>query len=74
MQTRGRKSKFSDWRPISGKETAPGDFKERLGTVVVQGPDSGEYTVRFDDNPNSVSCVQSNWLEMIQRPETVTAG
>jgi hypothetical protein len=72
MQTRalGRPPKFSTGDRFEGKETGPADFRERLGTVVVQGPGSGEYTVRFDDNPTVVSCVQSNWMESIPQPAT----
>jgi hypothetical protein len=76
MQTRatGRPPKFSTGIRFRVRESAPADFRERVGTVVAQGPGKGEYTVRFDDDPNAATYLQSNWMEPIEQAKPVTAA
>ncbi len=76
MQTRGRRHKFSsaDRFKVRADMPAPADFRERIGTIVAQGPGKGEYTVRLDDDPNTLTYLQSNWMELIEQPEPVIAA
>src|SRR4029077_11136332 len=69
MQMRGRRHKFSsgDRFRVKADLPAPADFRERVGTVVAQGPGKAEYTVRFDDDPNTETYLQSNWMEPIEQ-------
>jgi hypothetical protein len=69
MQMRGRKHKFSSKDRFRVKESAPADFRERLGSVVAQGPGKAEYTVILDDDPNNVTYLQSHWMETIVETE-----
>jgi len=64
----GRPPKFStsDRFRVKADLPAPADFRERVGTIVVQGPSKGEYTVRLDDDLSTVTYLQSNWLELIE--------
>ena len=62
----GRPPKFSSGDRFQGKGTAPADFRERVGTIVAQAPSKGEYAVRLDDDPNTVTYMQSNWMELIE--------
>jgi hypothetical protein len=61
--TIGRPPRFKTDARFKGKDEGPADFRGRIGTVVIQGPGAGEYTVRFDDSPAVVTCVQSIWIE-----------
>jgi hypothetical protein len=76
MQMRGRRHKFSNGQRfrVKGDLPAPADFRERVGVVVAQGPAKAEYTVRFDDDPTNVTYLQSNWMELIEQPQPVTAA
>ena len=76
MKTRNRRHKFSNGDRFRCKADlpAPADFRERVGTVIAQGPSKGEYTVRLDDDPNTLTYLQSNWMELIEQPEPVTAA
>ncbi len=76
MQSRGRKHKFStgDRFRVKAGLPAPADFRERVGTIVAQGPGKAEYTVSFDDDPNIVTYLQSNWMELIEQDELVAAA
>jgi hypothetical protein len=76
MQTRGRTHKFSigDRFRVKADLPAPADFRERVGTVVAQGPGKAEYTVRLDDDPNTDTYLQSNWMEPIEQNQPVTAA
>ena len=76
MQTRaiGRPPKFSNGDRFRVKDGAPADFRERVGTIVAQGPGKAEYTVKLDDDPNSVTYLQSNWMKLIEHPEPVTSA
>lgn len=72
MQTQriGRRRKFSNGDRVRGKETAPAEFRDRIGTIVEYGPGKAEYTVRFDDDPNTVTYLQSPWLDLLTQTET----
>ncbi len=76
MQTRpsGRPPKFSTGDRFRVKESAPAWCTEQRGTVVAQGPGKGEYTVRLDDDPNTETYLQSNWMEPIEQAKPVTAA
>jgi hypothetical protein len=72
----GRPPKFStsDRFRVKADLPAPADFRERVGTIVAQGPSKGEYTVKLDDDPNTLTYLQSNWMELIEQPKPVTAA
>lgn len=57
--------KFANGDRVIAKESAPADFRERIGTVVDYGPGKAEYTIRFDDNPTVVTYLQSPWLDSL---------
>lgn len=69
MQTRDRTHKFSigDRFRVKADLPAPADFRERVGTVVAQGPGKAEYTVRLDDDPNPDTYLQSNWMDQLSK-------
>ena len=70
MQTKriGRR-KFANGDRVRGKETAPADFRGRTGTIVEYGPGKAEYTVRLDDDPSTVTYLQSYWLELLEETQ-----
>ena len=72
MQTRsiGRPPKFSTGERFRVKESAPAFCSEQVGTVVAQGPGKAEYTVRLDDGPNTLTYLQSNWMEPVDCRKT----
>lgn len=76
MQPREKRHKFSTANRFRVKDDlpAPADFRERVGVVVAQGPGKAEYTVRFDDDPTNVTYLQSNWMELIEHTQPVTAA
>ena len=76
MQSRapGKPPKFSVCDRFRVKESAPADFRERVGTIVAQAPGKAEYMVKFDDGPNSVTYLQSNWMEPLEQSKRVTAA
>lgn len=63
MRAKGRPAKFSSGDRYKGKDAAPAWVQERTGVILNQGPSAAEYTVVFDDDPNTISFVQSNWIE-----------
>lgn len=66
-QMTGTKRKFADGDRFRGKEDIkPAWVRERTGTVLNHGPGGAEYTVVFDDDPKTVTYVQSNWIERIE--------
>lgn len=69
---RGRKHKFSSGNRFRVKDErpAPADFRERVGTIIEQGPGNAEYTVRFDDDLANVTYLQSNWMEPMAAMES----
>lgn len=46
-----------------GKESGPGRFRGKQGTVVELGPGKSEYGVKFDDGPTEH--VNSWWIERL---------
>jgi len=68
---RGRRHKFSAGNRFKVKDDlpAPADFRERVGTIITQGPGKAEYTVRLDDDSSNVTYLQSNWMELIVATE-----
>lgn len=74
MQAKGRPTKFSGGDRYRGKDAAPAWVQERTGVILNHGPGAAEYTVVFDDHPNTISFVQSNWIEPVEQPESVQAG
>jgi hypothetical protein len=63
--TRISKRKFSGGDRVRGGESAPADFRNRVGTVITYGPGTGEYTVRLDDDPTRVTYLQSWWIDAL---------
>jgi hypothetical protein len=76
VETKGRKHKFSvaDKFRIIDDRPATAEVQGRIGTVVAQGPGKAEYTVKFDDDPNTVTYVQSNWMKPIEQAKPVSAA
>jgi hypothetical protein len=71
MEMRGRRHKFTAGNRFKVKDDlpAPADFRERVGTIITQGPGKAEYTVRLDDDSSNVTYLQSNWMELIVATE-----
>ena len=53
--------KFHDHDRIESPEEAPASFRGRKGLVVAY-KGRGGYGVRFDDRPDIVEYVNSNWI------------
>jgi len=68
MQARGRRHKFSIGNRVRVKDDlpAPADFREKVGSIVAQGPGKGEYTVRLDVDSSTVTYLLSHWMEPIE--------
>ncbi len=61
----GRKPKFQAGDRVRANDHAPGDYKERVGTVRAIGPGRAEYEVTFEpegDKPTS-GHLMSWWLD-----------
>jgi hypothetical protein len=53
--------KFENDDRVVGRDEAPASFRSRAGVVVdFKGP--GGYGVRFDDRPEIVEYVNSDWM------------
>jgi hypothetical protein len=57
----GRKFQIND--RVVGCEEAPASFRERTGTVV-DYQQRGGYGVRFNDRPEIIEYVNSDWITL----------
>jgi len=53
--------KFQTNDRVEAPEEAPASFRRRKGTVA-DSNGKGEYGVRFDDRPEIIEWVNSNWI------------
>lgn len=66
-QSGGRPRGGSKFRPgdrVRANEKAPGDYRDKPGTVRAYEPDS-QYWVQFDGDTRGPGCLRSWWLDRI---------
>lgn len=59
------KYKFGVGEPAKANHKAPGDYRGRVGVVVLRGPGKCEYGVQFDGDPRGVGFLDSRWLDRL---------
>jgi hypothetical protein len=60
----GRKPKFQIGERARCNEQAPGDYRERIGTITDSGPNKSEYRVEFTDGDQPLhGYLMSWWLD-----------
>ena len=61
------KYKFGVGEPVKANDKAPGDYRGRVGVVVLRGPGKCEYGVQFDGDARGVGFLGSWCLDRLQR-------
>ena len=57
------KYKFGVGEPVKANDKAPGDYRGRVGVVVLRGPGKCEYGVQFDGDARGVGFLGSWCLD-----------
>ena len=62
----GRKPKFTIGDRARANEKAPGDYRDRVGTITEIGPGKSEFRVEYSDDGQPYGYLMSWWLDPVK--------